>query len=85
MRCGESSINLIDAKAHRSCGSTLHRMNHKYNFIILIRPGQKALIASGFSETERVEKLQQLGAGQYLKKPYTLESLGSAVKAELYR
>jgi DNA-binding response OmpR family regulator len=26
-----------------------------------------------------------LGAGTYLRKPYTLENLGSAVKAELQR
>jgi signal transduction histidine kinase/ActR/RegA family two-component response regulator len=54
-----------------------------YRQIIEIRPGQKAIIASGFSETDRVKEAQRLGAGEYLKKPYTLENLGIAVKKEL--
>ena len=54
-----------------------------YKEIVRIHPGQKVLIASGFAETDRVEKMQQLGAGQYVKKPYTLEKIGLAVKAEL--
>jgi signal transduction histidine kinase len=48
-----------------------------------INPGQKAVIASGFSETDRVREAQNLGAGAYVKKPYTLEKLGLAVRAEL--
>ena len=50
-----------------------------------IRPGQKAIIASGFSETERVKEAQNLGAGAYVKKPYTIEKLGLAVREELDR
>ncbi len=48
-----------------------------------INPGQKAVIASGFSETERVSKAQELGAGSYIKKPYTMENLARAVRHEL--
>ncbi len=44
---------------------------------------KKAIIASGFSETRRVKQAQKLGAGQYIKKPYTIEKVGVAVKAEL--
>lgn len=36
-------------------------------------PGQKAIIATGYSETNRVEEAQSLGAGAYLQKPYTFE------------
>lgn len=54
-----------------------------YERIISKHPGQKAIIASGFSETNRVKKAQRLGAGRYVKKPYTLEKIGLAVKAEL--
>ncbi len=54
-----------------------------YERIISRHPGQKAIIASGFSETNRVKKAQGLGAGAYVKKPYTLEKIGLAVKAEL--
>ncbi|CAB5135965.1 hypothetical protein D3OALGA1CA_3539 [Olavius algarvensis associated proteobacterium Delta 3] len=54
-----------------------------YRRILELHPGQKAIIASGFSETERVKEAQNLGAGEYVKKPYTLEQLGISVKKEL--
>jgi len=54
-----------------------------YKKIIEVHPRQKAIIASGFSETDRVKEAQRLGAGQYIKKPYTLEKIGLAVKEEL--
>jgi len=54
-----------------------------YKQILQIHPGQKALIASGFSETDLVKAAQKLGAGDYVKKPYTLESIGIKVKMEL--
>ena len=56
-----------------------------YRKILEIHPHQKAIIVSGFSETERVTKAQSLGAGAYVKKPYVLEKLGLAVKKELER
>jgi CheY-like chemotaxis protein len=54
-----------------------------YTKIIEIHPHQKAIIVSGFSETERVNRAQALGAGSYVKKPYVLEKLGLAVRKEL--
>ncbi len=54
-----------------------------YERIISLHPNQKAIIASGFSETDRVKKAQQLGAGSYVRKPYTIEKIGMALKAEL--
>jgi DNA-binding NtrC family response regulator len=56
-----------------------------YREIARIHPGQKAVIASGFSETERVKAAQQLGAGTFLRKPYTLYRLGQAIREELDR
>ncbi|MCX5813316.1 MAG: response regulator [Proteobacteria bacterium] len=47
------------------------------------RPDQKAIIASGYSEEEHVAKSLNLGIGQYIKKPYTLENIGIAVRQEL--
>jgi PAS domain S-box-containing protein len=49
------------------------------------RPEQKAIIVSGFAETARVKEAQKLGAGPYLKKPYTLEKIAVAVRQELER
>ena len=54
-----------------------------YKKILEIHPGQKAIIASGFSETDRVKEVQSLGAGAYIKKPFLLEKMGLAVKEEL--
>jgi nitrogen-specific signal transduction histidine kinase/ActR/RegA family two-component response regulator len=54
-----------------------------YEKILELHPNQRAIIASGFSETEKVKNAQNLGAGQYIKKPYTLEKIGLAVKEEL--
>ncbi|MEI6127399.1 MAG: ATP-binding protein, partial [Pseudomonadota bacterium] len=54
-----------------------------YRKILELRPQQKAIIASGYSETDRVKQTQILGAGAYVKKPYTIEKLGQAVKKEL--
>ena len=54
-----------------------------YKQIRKFRPTQKAIIVSGFSETGRVKNAQELGAGAYVKKPYLLDRIGSAVKEEL--
>jgi PAS domain S-box-containing protein len=54
-----------------------------YMKILEVHPGQKAIIASGFFETNRVKEAQRLGAGAYVRKPYTLEKIGIAVKTEL--
>ena len=54
-----------------------------YKRILKHHPGQKAIIVSGFSETRRVKEAQKLGAGAYVKKPYTLDKLGTAVKEAL--
>jgi CheY-like chemotaxis protein len=56
-----------------------------YRRVLAIRPQQKAIIVSGFSETEQVTKAQALGAGAYVRKPYALEKLGLAVRKELDR
>jgi signal transduction histidine kinase len=56
-----------------------------YKRILEIHPEQKAIIASGFSETERVKEAQKLGAGDYIKKPYTMEKIGLAVRSELMK
>lgn len=50
-----------------------------------LHPDIKAIIASGFSETQNVRLAQELGAGAYVKKPYTIEKIGRAIKMELER
>ncbi len=54
-----------------------------YEGIIKIQPCQKTVIASGYARTKEVDIAQELGAGKYIKKPYTLAKVGLAVKDEL--
>jgi len=54
-----------------------------YQRIKKIRPDQKAILASGHSESEDVLKAQSIGAGAFIKKPYTILEMGIAVKEEL--
>ena len=54
-----------------------------YRQILEIYPDQKAIIASGFSETDKVKEAQRLGAGTYIKKPYKIEKIGTIIRAEL--
>ena len=56
-----------------------------YQQIVSFKPRQKAIIVSGFSETERVDMAELLGAGTYVKKPYALEKNGVAIRDELNR
>ncbi len=54
-----------------------------YERVIKIHPNQKAVIASGFAETDEVREAQRIGAGRFVKKPFTLEKIGFAIKYEL--
>ncbi len=56
-----------------------------YRRILTINPGQKAIIVSGFSETDRVRMAQEMGAGAFVRKPYMLQKIGLAVRRELNR
>jgi len=48
-------------------------------------PNQKAIIASGYATSDRVKEMLALGAGEYIRKPYSLEKIGLAVRHELDR
>jgi len=54
-----------------------------YKKILEIHPNQKAIIASGYSETKRVKEAQRLGATSYVRKPYLLDKIGRVVRDEL--
>ncbi len=54
-----------------------------YREIIKIKPGHKAIIASGFSATDRVKEAERLGVGKYIRKPYTMQTLGIAIREVL--
>jgi PAS domain S-box-containing protein len=54
-----------------------------YRKISAVSPGQKAIIASGFSKSAKVQEAMHLGANVYIAKPYTIEQLGRALAKTL--
>ncbi len=56
-----------------------------YQEIVKFYPDQKAILASGFSDSEDVKLTLELGARTFIKKPYSLEQLGRAVRDGLQR
>ena len=54
-----------------------------YRKILMITPGQKAVIVSGYSENDRVRDALELGIGAYLKKPYTIKQVSRVIHHEL--
>ena len=48
-------------------------------------PGQKAIITSGYAESDRAKMAQRMGVGTFLRKPYTVHNLACAIKNELNR
>lgn len=56
-----------------------------YKKILSENPKQKAIIVSGFSETERVTEAIKLGVAKYIRKPYSVETLSKSVKTILFQ
>lgn len=56
-----------------------------YRRVLQINPWQKAIIVSGYAETQRVREAQRLGAGPYIRKPYMVKDIGIAIRDELRR
>jgi len=56
-----------------------------YREILKFRSKQRAILVSGFSETDNVRRALELGAGRYVKKPYGLKAIGKAIRKELDR
>ncbi len=54
-----------------------------YRHILEIRPDQKVIIVSGYSETDRITKAMELGVCRYVKKPYGLEELRTMIQSVL--
>jgi len=50
-----------------------------YKKILEIHPGQKAIIASGFSESSDVRQTLALGAKRFIKKPYLVGNIAAVI------
>ncbi len=54
-----------------------------YQELAKVQSDIKTLLVSGFTETDQVEEAQTLGAGPFLRKPFTLEAMGTLLKSVL--
>ena len=48
-----------------------------------IHPDQKAIIVSGYSETSDVKQCMRMGASDFIKKPYSIRIIASAIRKAL--
>jgi two-component system, cell cycle sensor histidine kinase and response regulator CckA len=54
-----------------------------YERILQFAPGQKAIITTGYSNAEDIDRAVHLGINQVVKKPYSLHELAQALKLEI--
>jgi two-component system, cell cycle sensor histidine kinase and response regulator CckA len=54
-----------------------------YERILQVQPGQKAIIISGYSRNEDVQRAKTLGISDFLEKPVTLSKLSRAIRQSL--
>jgi hypothetical protein len=53
--------------------------------ILEIKPGTKAIIVGGYAEINAMKKAQELAAGVFLQKPYSMQDLAVAVRDGLQK
>ncbi len=54
-----------------------------YKRILQLSPDQKVIIMSGYSESEKIKQVREIGDAEYLRKPFTYEVLAKAVSDSL--
>lgn len=54
-----------------------------YQEIVKLYPEQKAIVVSGYSESDDIKATLRLGASGFIKKPYSIDQLGRMVKEVL--
>ncbi|HHD64620.1 MAG TPA: response regulator [Desulfobulbaceae bacterium] len=54
-----------------------------YQRIMEYKPNQKAIIISGYSSAADMDQAKKLGINHFIKKPYTLQDLGQALRLEI--
>jgi DNA-binding NtrC family response regulator len=70
---------MLDMMADDACDGL-----ETYKRISELCPGQKAILVSGFTATDRAGEMMSMGAG-CLPKPYSLKDLSVALRKELDR
>jgi PAS domain S-box-containing protein len=88
--CGERAIDYIKTNPHDLLILDMVMPEgidgtETYRRVLEINPKQKAIIVSGFAETDKVQAAQRMGAGAYIRKPLTRQSIAEAIQDELNR
>ncbi|GAB4259774.1 MAG: hypothetical protein Kow0092_08200 [Deferrisomatales bacterium] len=90
VRCAAGGREALDLLAQEPAELVLLDMimpgmggRETYEAILERHPGQRALVVSGFSQTEDVDRTLALGAASFLRKPYRLRELGAAIRDAL--
>lgn len=86
--CGEEAVAFL---RHQPADVVLLDMNmgegmngrQTYEQILTFRPGQKAIVVTGYSDNVELEKIQKLGVSTILEKPVTFDVISRAVRATL--
>ena len=56
-----------------------------YREMLRVFPSQKCIVVSAGCDRERIRTAQALGAGRFVAKPFTFQSLGGAIRTEMTR
>ena len=54
-----------------------------YKRILELHPGQKAIVTTGYSNAEDIDRAVRLGISHFIKKPYSLHELARVLKLEI--
>ncbi|MCH8928176.1 MAG: PAS domain S-box protein [Candidatus Marinimicrobia bacterium] len=54
-----------------------------YKEIIKMKPNQKTIIVSGYSESDRVKEAESLGLDGFIQKPYKIDEIGQLIQTVL--
>ncbi len=90
VKSGEEAVNRLQNQPYNLVVLDMVMPNgidgaETFRRILRINPAQKALIVSGFAESDRVQTAQRIGAGAYIRKPLTRETIAQALRHELAR
>ena len=54
-----------------------------YREIIKIKPGQRTIVVTGYSETDRVKEAAKIGVNGFIQKPYKMDEIGIMIETVL--
>jgi CheY-like chemotaxis protein len=88
---GEQAVTMVEAGLRPDLvildmllGAGMHGAE-TYRRLLELQPGLRAIVVSGYAETEQVRDALRQGAGRFVRKPLDLAGLAQAVRSEIER